>query len=339
MAVVYDKLLDRELLHDHGSSGGGGGGFTFKYNFDADTSDTSPSSGYIKFNSTKTKVSFNMVTSNGIDVTTIFNDIQLAGTRHDIAFFKIEKALDPTVFVYGRVRFPNDYSFQVINENGSFSADDAVILTVHPLKRIQDKILDSAIILGSTIDSTPPDVSTSSGSTYATRHQTRLSGTFTIRRVRVYTYTSSSLTIKIYSDSGDIPDTILGTVDVSTNPTNLNQGIEEFDFPETSITSDTFYWVVVSGSSGYFLYHDDVPMIISDGFAEPINVVTSGLLGMNAVSFLEHPSMPAIFAYGGTDGQVLTKQSSTDYDFAWEDPSGGSGLTQSQLMARLSIGF
>ncbi len=28
---------------------------------------------------------------------------------------------------------------------------------------------------------------------------------------------------------------------------------------------------------------------------------------------------------GGTDGQVLTKQSSADYDVAWEAPSGGGG--------------
>ena len=41
---------------------------------------------------------------------------------------------------------------------------------------------------------------------------------------------------------------------------------------------------------------------------------------------------------GGTDGQVLTKQSSTDYDTAWEDAAAGQGggLTQSQVDGRIN---
>jgi len=41
---------------------------------------------------------------------------------------------------------------------------------------------------------------------------------------------------------------------------------------------------------------------------------------------------------GGTTGQVLTKVDNTDYNTSWQD-AGGSGLTQPQIMARVSIGF
>lgn len=34
---------------------------------------------------------------------------------------------------------------------------------------------------------------------------------------------------------------------------------------------------------------------------------------------------------GGTTGQVLAKLSATDYDTAWQDPSGGGGISQTDL--------
>lgn len=45
-----------------------------------------------------------------------------------------------------------------------------------------------------------------------------------------------------------------------------------------------------------------------------------------AVSVTEYTTSPAVqvIPAGGTDGQVLTKQSATDYDTDWEDPSSGA---------------
>lgn len=270
-------------------------------------------------------------------MTLFFNELQLFGTRHDVAVLHLSKVGEPETFVLGRIRFPNDYSFQVVKENGSFTADDIISITFNPLKRLLDKPSDKLLVLGSTIDSTPPNRASDSGSTIATKHQTTREGTFTLTRVRIYSREAANLHIAIYDDSSG-PNTILGETDVVTSPNGGNEGIQEFDFPDTEVINGTFYWIVVSGGAALYYYNDDVDLIISDGFAEPLNIITSGGLGMVPVGFYEHESTPGAFAYGGTDGQVLTKQSSTDYDVAWEDP-GGSGLTQSQLMARLSIGF
>lgn len=44
-------------------------------------------------------------------------------------------------------------------------------------------------------------------------------------------------------------------------------------------------------------------------------------------------SIPTGIPNGGTSGQVLTKDSGTDYDVSWQTPSGGGGLSQTQIQA------
>lgn len=55
----------------------------------------------------------------------------------------------------------------------------------------------------------------------------------------------------------------------------------------------------------------------------------------NAVVELEERLATAV-PTGGTEGQVLTKASGSDYDTEWADAEGGSGggLTHPQILAR-----
>lgn len=59
------------------------------------------------------------------------------------------------------------------------------------------------------------------------------------------------------------------------------------------------------------------------------DVDTTGVATGDALVFDGSDWVPAAVAIppGGTDGQVLTKQSGTDYDADWETPSGGSSWT------------
>lgn len=50
---------------------------------------------------------------------------------------------------------------------------------------------------------------------------------------------------------------------------------------------------------------------------------------------LHKSELGTIVPSGGNGGDVLTKQSATNFDYDWEAPSaGGGGLTQPQVMAR-----
>lgn len=50
---------------------------------------------------------------------------------------------------------------------------------------------------------------------------------------------------------------------------------------------------------------------------------------------LHKSELSTIVPSGGDGGDVLTKQSASDFDYDWAAPSGGgSGLTQPQVMAR-----
>ncbi len=46
--------------------------------------------------------------------------------------------------------------------------------------------------------------------------------------------------------------------------------------------------------------------------------------------------VPRLIPAGGTTGQVLAKDTATDYDVSWQDPAagGGGGLTHQQVLAR-----
>lgn len=47
--------------------------------------------------------------------------------------------------------------------------------------------------------------------------------------------------------------------------------------------------------------------------------------------------VPRLIPAGGTTGQVLAKDTATDFDVSWQDPAsggGGGGLTQNQVLAR-----
>ena len=49
------------------------------------------------------------------------------------------------------------------------------------------------------------------------------------------------------------------------------------------------------------------------------------------------PAGPGV-APGGTVGQVLTKQSGTDFDTDWEDPTGGGGVTDADYLVGTAHG-
>jgi hypothetical protein len=63
----------------------------------------------------------------------------------------------------------------------------------------------------------------------------------------------------------------------------------------------------------------------------------AGANGMDGADGADGVGVPA----GGTDGQVLTKQSGTDFDTGWEDPTGGGGgttVTVSDFASRPAAG-